>query len=129
MNSQVALRVCSRYLLNANVDWGQHLIRLNSWMQNHPEAKPMYCSASKIFDSRDIGMNTSRVHIISTHGGAVEEEYTPGSSGYAVSLSNLFVQHGGHRDVLKHVPVDRVGYSTWYNIIPARSSNHMTLDP
>lgn len=35
-----------RYLLFSNVDWGQGAIQLRRWIDDHPEARPLYVSCS-----------------------------------------------------------------------------------
>lgn len=31
-----------KHLLGSNVDWGQNLYFLKNWIENHPEARPLY---------------------------------------------------------------------------------------
>jgi hypothetical protein len=33
------------HLVDANIDWGQELLRLKHWMDKHPEARPMHLAA------------------------------------------------------------------------------------
>ena len=109
-----------RYLLGANVDWGQDLVRLKSWMQDHPVARPMFCAVSGFVDPPEIGVDSIHPHMIPPPGGTVEEDYTPAPGWYAISVNELFEQHAGYRYLLKYTPVDRVGYSIWIYHIPPR---------
>lgn len=39
-----------RHLLDSNIDWGQDLLYLQQWLQDHPEARPMSLAYYGLFD-------------------------------------------------------------------------------
>ncbi len=108
-----------RYLLDANVDWGQDLIRLRSWSKAHPEAKPLYSASMGFVRPDEVGVQSTWPYYMPSPGKGVDEDYTPGPGWYAISIHELHERHGHYRYMHKYTPVDRVGYSIWIYHIPA----------
>jgi hypothetical protein len=46
-----------RFLLDSNIDWGQDLLRLRSWMAIHPEATPLSLAYFNALDPRHFGID------------------------------------------------------------------------
>ena len=44
------------HLLTSNVDWGQDLVYLKEWLDDHPEAQPFYLAYYGYYDPKDIGI-------------------------------------------------------------------------
>src|SRR5262249_37711373 len=45
------------HLEGSNIDWGQDLLRLKRWLDEHPEAKPLKLAYFNHFDPRIIGID------------------------------------------------------------------------
>ncbi len=98
-----------RYLLDANVDWGQDLLRSKYWIQKHPQAKPIYCIHTGYVSPADIGIKNRWPPKISS----TQQDIVPAPGWYVVSVHELFQQHGFYRYLQKYKPVGRIGYSMW----------------
>jgi hypothetical protein len=46
----------SEHLIDSNIDWGQDLLYLKDWCDDHPEAKPLGIACFSFFDSRVVGL-------------------------------------------------------------------------
>ena len=45
------------HLLNSNIDWGQDLLFLERWLDEHPEARPLGLACFNIIDPRIVGID------------------------------------------------------------------------
>ena len=45
------------HLTHSNLDWGQDLLFLKEWMDEHPEARPMWLRGSSMYEARDLGLD------------------------------------------------------------------------
>ena len=111
-----------RYLLDANIDWGQDLIRLKYWIKAHPEARPLYCIQTGFVSPYEIGIDCQWPPKMSSSELGPQEDLIPEPGWYAVSVHELFQRHGYYRYMQKYQPVDRVGYSTWIFHIESKNS-------
>lgn len=102
-----------RYLLDANIDWGQDLIRLKHWIARHPEATPIYCIQTGFVSPNEIGIDCQWPMKMAPPNDEQQDDIIPDPGWYAVSVHELFQRHGQYRYLLKYRPVDRVGYSMW----------------
>ena len=109
-----------RYLLDANVDWGQDLIRLKYWIQAHPAARPIFCTQMGFIDPRELGVECQWPPRMPSSENGPQADLIPEPGWYAISVHELFERHGHYRYMQKYHPVDRVGYSTWIYHIPAK---------
>ena len=107
-----------RYLLDANVDWGQDLIRLKHWIKDHPEARPMYCICAGFVSPQEIGIDCQWPPKMSSPESDPQQNLIPEPGWYAISVHELFERHGSYRYMQKYRPVSRVGYSMWIYHIP-----------
>ena len=96
-----------RHLLDSNIDWGQDLLHLKKWQDEHPEAVPLHVATFGSFPTELTGIQAN----------LLQEPNQPLPSGwYAISVNRL---HGyGHHiadddlAVFRTMqPVDRAGYS------------------
>ncbi len=95
-----------RYLLDANVDWGQDLIRLKYWQQHHPEASPLYCIHTGFVSPADVGIECGWPPK-SVAGQQPDLE----SGWYAVSIHELYQRHNYYHYLRERQPAGRIGYS------------------
>ncbi len=107
------------HLLDSNIDWGQDLYQLRDWINQHPQARPVYVAYSGVFDPQVMGIEN--VLPTSTPGNS-PAEFPPGW--YAVSVNHLhgYDDPGGRfTSFLNRLPVDRAGYSILIFHIPEPS--------
>jgi hypothetical protein len=111
-----------RHLLDANIDWGQDLLRLKQWVAAHPESKPLHVTFFGWIHPRIAGIEAPPVPRLlfnednKTDAGTLAQ-VIPGW--YAVSVN--YVTGYRHSDnnpplyrwLMEFQPVDRVGYSVW----------------
>jgi hypothetical protein len=129
------------WLVDSNIDWGQDLLMLKWWQDQHPEAADLQAALFTGFDPRDIGLKfrlpapfvAGEPQIISPDG-----LRGPQPGWYAISVCQLkghsfsvptgdgsWNWSNGHFTYfLKHLePVDRIGYSIYiYHITEAQAA-------
>jgi len=97
------------HLLDSNIDWGQDLHFLKSWMKQNPESRPVYLSYSGVVPPELFNAETQPVPVRHS---ASSAEFPAGW--YAISVNHL---HGYDaapdwcRHFLHQVPIGRAGYS------------------
>ncbi len=93
-----------RHLLNSNIDWGQDLLYLKKWIDENPDARPIYLAYFGTWQMKPI-VERWPVELLNRS----ETVLLPGW--YAVSLNELY----GKRDELRFLrsmkPIHRAGYS------------------
>jgi len=95
-----------KYLLGSNIDWGQDAYALKTWVDKHPEARPLYISYSSPISSEKLGIQRD---------GTVPTE--PATGWMAVGVNELFTKEGKLDWLKEYEPVARIGYSVWiYNV-------------
>ncbi len=107
------------HLLDSNLDWGQDLLRLRDWLDEHPEARPIYLAAAHAVDPGVFGI---------TYRLPPREPASPEPGWYVFSINILqgydYVVYDGQG--MRHMitgdcyaqfrsrqPVARVGRSLW----------------
>ena len=98
-----------RYLLDANVDWGQDLLRMKYWIGHHPEARPLYCIHTGYVSPADIGVDNRWPPKMSDS--PEDTDFVPEPGWYVVSIHELYQEHGFYHYLHKYKPVGRIGYS------------------
>jgi len=91
-----------KYLLGSNIDWGQDAYALKTWVENHPEAKPLYVSYSTSIPLEKLGIKSER---------AVPNEPTTGWM--VIGVNELFTKEGKFDWLRAYEPVGMIGYSIW----------------
>ncbi len=109
-----------RYLLDANVDWGQDLLRLKSWLAEQDSSEELYVVHMGFVKAEHVGITSKwPIRWPSLEGNEqqiVTVEPPPGV--YVISLNELFSKSGHYRYLQKYRPIDRIGYSMWVYRIP-----------
>ncbi|HEY1192411.1 MAG TPA: glycosyltransferase family 39 protein [Gemmata sp.] len=108
-----------RHLADSNVDWGQDLLLLRQWTEEHPEARPLYVSCSHLVDPRHAGYEWEAAPVDLPHGCVPGpnarpqdyDRYGPRPGYCAVDVFGLVA--GDRRFFQRFAPVDRVGYSIY----------------
>lgn len=108
------------YLLDdSNIDWGQDLIGLAKWQQNHPQAKPLRQMYFGLLPPQLYGVQTESLPLNSGH----IRDPQPGY--YAISAHHLAwfrkIKHQHNLDIdwlTKYHPVERIGYSIYIYKFP-----------
>lgn len=115
------------HLLDANVDWGQDLLQLKTWLDAHPEARPIHLKYFGYFDPKVIGIEALCVPPgppVDTEPAAQDNPSNPNRVAprpgwYAVSVNDFYGyrhyskpnwQYGYFRSLS---PVARAGYSIY----------------
>jgi hypothetical protein len=97
-----------RYLLGSNLEWGQDILLLKKWIDNHPECQHIFVAQSSYFDIRTAGISSEEIP---------DEIVTSGW--YAVGVNHLYKKSGQYQYFLKHQPIAIIGYSIYiYYITP-----------
>jgi hypothetical protein len=91
-----------KYLLGSNIDWGQDAYALKTWVEQHPEARPLYISYSSPISLKKLGIESN---------GTVPHE--PTSGWIVVGVNELFTKEGKLGWLKEHEPVGMIGYSVW----------------
>lgn len=127
-----------KHLHHSSVDWGQDLLDLKSWVERHPEVKPIGIAAYRSYDLVRVGLETADPKRWPPGGRErtlPEEQIGPQPGWFVVSIRHLAGEPAGSywgkpsenykndpsRSYFRFFePVDRIGYSM--NIY------HVTLD-
>lgn len=77
------------HLLGSNLEWGQDILYLKSWMESHPEARPMHVSVDSFYHVGDLGLNCVDLRYLSksTQKKSGETILKPGW--YAIGVNEL----------------------------------------
>ena len=114
-----------RYLLDANIDWGQDLIRLKYWIETHPDARPLFCIHTGFVSPYELGIDCKWPPKMSSPEYGLQDDIVPQPGWYAVSVHELFQRHGYYRYLQKYKPVGRIGYSMWVFHFPDIASPYL----
>ena len=98
-----------RYLLGSNLEWGQDILLLKKWADQHPEARPLFVDQVSYFDIGVSGLESD---------GLPPNPLVPGW--YAIGINRLYDQEEQYRYFLNCTPVARAGYSIYIYYVPDR---------
>ncbi|MEQ9407778.1 MAG: glycosyltransferase family 39 protein [Fuerstiella sp.] len=99
-----------QHLDYSNVDWGQDLLLVKEWVNDHPDATPLYISSVGYLNPDLLGIPSEPL-------GWPGKSSEPGAVGqirpgwYIVSLTRLVDPHEPIHVLIGEEPVDRIGYS------------------
>ena len=91
-----------RLLLGSNIDWGQNVYSLQRWVEQNPDARPLYISYTSPISLERLGVESD---------GAVPTEPTAGWM--VVGVNELFTRSGRLDWFHEHEPVAMIGYAIW----------------
>ncbi len=115
-----------RYLLDANIDWGQDLLYLKRWLDEHPEAKPLYLAHQSFVDPATLGIESRNPPPRSSnrgtqHSDAEMERLGPQPGWYAMSVDRIHSPEYSY--FLNFEPVAMAGYSIYIYHIALGDAN------
>lgn len=118
------------HLLNSNLDWGQDLIRLKRWLEEHPEARGLgvaYSLPPSLVDPADFGIECSVVPYGPARPGELSQcsadETGPLPGWYAIFVNELY-GYEGYYDYFRHFePVEILGYTVYVYCIAHDEAN------
>ena len=99
-----------RYLLDANVDWGQDVLRLRNWARENPSKRPLFAATTGFVSPYQVGLESTWPRKL---GAEVGDGFEPEPGWYAISVHELFQRHEYYVYLRKYPVVDRVGFSIW----------------
>jgi len=112
------------HLLDSNIDWGQDLLYLKRWLDEHPEARPLGLAYCLPFLDPSIAGIESTLPPPGPEGRTVRgrdpEQLGPKPGWYALSVREIRGRHGRYAYFLRFEPVAMAGYSIYIY--------HITLD-
>ena len=91
-----------KYLLGSNIDWGQDAYALKKWVEQNPDARPLYISYSSPISLEKLNIENE---------GTVPTE--PISSWVVVGVNDLFSKEGKLTWLKEYEPIAMIGYSIW----------------
>ncbi|MDR3637794.1 MAG: hypothetical protein P4L84_28570 [Isosphaeraceae bacterium] len=89
------------HLIDANIEWGQDLLYLKRWAEDHPQARPLFVDVNGPLEPEHLAM-PARV----PSGQRV-------AGWYAIGVHKLHDIEGGYRDLLDRRPDAMIGYSIY----------------
>ena len=113
------------HLLSSNIDWGQDLLYLKRWYDQHPEARPFHLAYNGLVDPEIAGIEYTQppVGLVDQSGSARARndlESGPQPGWHAVSVTHLRDRSRRYAYFLNFEPVAMAGYSIYIY--------HVTLD-
>jgi hypothetical protein len=114
-----------RYLVDANIDWGQDLLYLRNWVNKHPEAKPLYMAHQYFLNPEMLGIETEwppcGPHIGLQHNDVAIGKVGPQPGWYAMSVDQIHAPE--YEYFLSFEPVATAGYSIYIYHITVHEAN------
>jgi len=128
------------HLIDSNIDWGQDLLFLKEWVEDHPQARPLYLAYAAAVDPHYIGLDyrlapfgpdtsTGQAHPVPSLNDiglkpgwyAVSVNFLCGMAFYTHDENGrrIWVPGGAYRYFQHFQPVARAGYSIYiYHVTP-----------
>ena len=101
-----------RHLDYSNIDWGQDMIYVKEWVEQHPEAKPLYILSTGYVTPEQMGIETQPLQMTtqpSPDGKSLSREFAPGW--YIMGLTRLVDPNDPFHELLQREPDGYIGYS------------------
>ncbi len=104
-----------RYLIDANLDWGQDLYLVKDWVEQHPEARPLTIAWNEIFDKKMVGLDFPLTPFAPNK---PDDNYNPEMAAsyegwHIVCATSLQAADQRYLPLREMTPADRIGYSTF----------------
>lgn len=121
-----------RYLLDANIDWGQDVLYLKDWCEKHPEATPISVAFRNSYSDSLLGLQ-SRVRNLNVldapHKQSIQNA-SPQKSGpmpgwYAMSVHRIHDPSDQYHYFRHFKPVATAGYSIYIYRITSEEANQV----
>jgi len=101
-----------KHLDYSNIDWGQDMILVKEWVEQHPDAKPLYILQTGYVSPQQMGILVNTLDFTtqpSPVGKALVRDFAPGW--YIIGLTRLVDPHDAFHEFLEREPDDLIGYS------------------
>ena len=101
-----------KHLDYSNIDWGQDLILVKEWVEQHPNAKPLHIHSTGYVTPEQMGIATQPLQMTtqtSRDGKSLSRDFAPGW--YIIGLTRLVDPHDPFHELLKREPDGYIGYS------------------
>ena len=101
-----------KHLDYSNIDWGQDLIYVKEWVEQHPNAKPLHIHSTGYVTPEQMGIETQPLQMTtqpSPDGTSFSREFATGW--YIVGLTQLVDPYNPFHELLKREPDGYIGYS------------------
>lgn len=102
-----------QFLLDANVDWGQDLIRLKSWLSEHAKGKSVFCAHTGFVLPTEVGVECDWIPKIAHNNDKAKRSLQLDPGLYVVSVNELFQEKSQYRYLLEYPRIATIGYSMW----------------
>jgi hypothetical protein len=112
-----------KHMLHSSLDWGQDLLYLKWWLEQHPEAQPLELAYSGGFDAKAVGMDYAHPPGgpgSKTNGMDDQTRMGPLPGWYALSVNHIWASLPEYHYFQRFQPVAMAGYSIYIY--------HITLD-
>lgn len=103
------------HLLDSNIAWGQDLLYLKRWLDQHPEARPLYVVESGLVPLSLFGFD---YRTSPPEGSLADDAEWPPPGWHIMSVEHM--HKPGYEYFLRHRPVARAGYSIHIYHVAAR---------
>ena len=122
-----------RYLLDANVDWGQDVLYLKEWCEKHPEAAPLHVAFGNSYSDTLLGlggrirnldvMEATSQEQVAENDSPREPEPRPGW--YAVSVHRIHDPKDSYEYFRRFTPLATAGYSIYIYHVTLEEANRV----
>jgi hypothetical protein len=120
-----------RHLIDSNLDWGQDLLFLKRWVEDHPEARPLRLAYYGAIDPHVVGLEYRLAPqgphepALQSTGRAFDQESGPQPGWYAISV-NLICgkEFSGYDEQGRRVPFPRGAYGYYRFFSPVAKAGY-----
>ncbi len=114
-----------RHLADSNIDWGQDLLHLKKWIDDHPEARPIGVQYYNLIEPKHAGLEVGRIPTSPTPGWyAIGVNYVAGSA-FRIGASPGSPTPGPFSFFQHFTPIDKAGYSIFIYHITEEEANRV----
>lgn len=123
-----------RYLIDANIDWGQDYLYLKRWLDAHPEARPLRMAYLSFIHPRHYGIEYKpppegpRDGVKYNTEDAASEQVGPRPGWYAMSVHRIYSMNERFDYFLRFRPIAMAGYSIYLYHIGMEEANRVRAD-